>query len=95
MDVGVPRDEVKFYHEVLRRGQSLVIANADGEELAQGVRTVFKQQGGGDGRRLAHGIRESGLRDANLGNRLLLLPTHNLGMTQRGHESQSADDIAK
>jgi hypothetical protein len=48
MDVGVPRDEVKFYHEVLRRGRSLVIANADGEELAQGVRTVFKQQGGGD-----------------------------------------------
>jgi hypothetical protein len=45
MDVGIPRDEVKFYHEVLRRGRSLVIANADGEELAERARTVFKQQG--------------------------------------------------
>ncbi|MGA8214788.1 MAG: hypothetical protein WB799_14425 [Candidatus Sulfotelmatobacter sp.] len=48
MDVGVPRDEVKFYHEVLRRGRSLVIANADGEELAERARTVFKEQGGED-----------------------------------------------
>jgi len=44
----VPRDEVKFYHEVLRRGRSLVIANADGEELAERAQTVFKQQGGED-----------------------------------------------
>jgi hypothetical protein len=48
MDVGVPRDEVKFYHEVLRRGRSLVIANVDGEELAERARTVFKQEGGED-----------------------------------------------
>jgi hypothetical protein len=48
MDVGVPRDEVKFYHEVLRRGRSLVIASVDAEELAEGARTVFKQQGGKD-----------------------------------------------
>jgi hypothetical protein len=48
MDVGVPRDEVKFYHEALRRGRSLVIANADAEELAERARTVFKQQGGKD-----------------------------------------------
>jgi len=48
MDVGVPRDEVKFYHEVLRHGRSLVIANAEGEELAEGARTVFEEQGGED-----------------------------------------------
>jgi hypothetical protein len=48
MDAGVPRDEVKFYHDMLRRGRSLVIANADGEELAERARTVFKQQGGDD-----------------------------------------------
>jgi hypothetical protein len=48
MDVGVPRDEVKFYHEVLRRGRSLVLANADGEELAEKARTVFEEQGGED-----------------------------------------------
>jgi hypothetical protein len=33
---------------MLRRGRSLVIANADGEELAERARTVFKQQGGDD-----------------------------------------------
>ncbi len=48
MDVGVPRDEVEFYHEVLRRGRSLVIANAEGEELAERARAVFKEQGGVD-----------------------------------------------
>ena len=48
MDGGVPRDEVKFYREVLRRGRSLVIANTDGEELAKRARTVFTQQGGED-----------------------------------------------
>ncbi|MGA9391329.1 MAG: hypothetical protein WBV69_12855 [Candidatus Sulfotelmatobacter sp.] len=48
MDVGVPRDDVKFYHEVLRRGRSLVIANADNEELGERARTVFEQQGSED-----------------------------------------------
>jgi hypothetical protein len=48
MDVGIPRDDVTFYHEVLRRGRSLVMANADSEELAERARTVFEEQGGED-----------------------------------------------
>jgi hypothetical protein len=48
MDVGIPADDVAFYHEVLRRGRSLVMANADSEELAERARTVFEEQGGED-----------------------------------------------
>ncbi len=48
MGVGVPKDDVKFYHEVLRRGHSVVIANVDSEEDAAKARAVFKQQGSED-----------------------------------------------
>jgi hypothetical protein len=48
MDVGVPKDDVKFYHELLRRGDSVVIANVESEENAAKVRSVFKQQGSED-----------------------------------------------
>lgn len=48
MDVGVPKDDVRFYHEVLRRGHSVVIANVDSEEDAAKARSVFKQQGSED-----------------------------------------------
>ncbi len=48
LDAGVPRDEVPFYHELLRRGRSLVIANVDSESHAEAARSVFKQQGGED-----------------------------------------------
>ena len=29
LDVGVPKDEVQFYHDLLRQGRSLVMANVD------------------------------------------------------------------
>ena len=48
MDVGVPKDDVQFYHEVLRRGHSVVIANVEREEDAAKARAVFKQQGSED-----------------------------------------------
>jgi hypothetical protein len=48
MDIGVPRDDVQFYHELLRRGHSLVIANVDSEEHAARAREIFKQQGSED-----------------------------------------------
>jgi hypothetical protein len=48
MDGGVPKDDVRFYHEVLRRGHSIVIANVEREEDAAKARAVFKQQGSED-----------------------------------------------
>ena len=48
MDVGVPKDDVQFYHEVLRRGHSVVIANVESEEDTAKARAVFKQQGSED-----------------------------------------------
>jgi hypothetical protein len=46
LDVGVPKDDVQLYHDLLRQGRSLVIANAD--EQAATARSVFKQQGSED-----------------------------------------------
>jgi hypothetical protein len=48
LDVGVPKDDVRFYHDLLRQGRSLVIANVDTEEQAATARSVFKQQGSED-----------------------------------------------
>ena len=48
MDVGIPKDDVQFYHELLRRGHSVVIANGASEELAARAREVFKQQSSED-----------------------------------------------
>jgi hypothetical protein len=48
LDVGVPKDDVQFYHDLLRQGRSLVIANVDTEEQAATARSVFKQQGSQD-----------------------------------------------
>jgi hypothetical protein len=48
MDVGVPKDDVQFYHYVLRRGHSVVIANVDTEKDAAKARAVFKRQGSED-----------------------------------------------
>jgi hypothetical protein len=48
LDAGIPRDDVPFYHELLRRGRSLVIADVQSEEHAAIARSVFKQQGSED-----------------------------------------------
>jgi len=45
LDVGVPKDDGQFYHDLLRQGRPLVIANVDTEEQAATPRSVFKQQG--------------------------------------------------
>jgi len=47
-DVGIPKDDVAFYHELLRRRHSVVIANVDSEEHAARAREVFKQCGSED-----------------------------------------------
>jgi hypothetical protein len=48
LDAGVPRDDVPFYHELLRRGRSLVIATVESEEQASTTRSVLKKQGSED-----------------------------------------------
>lgn len=42
VDAGIPKDDVDFYHQLLRRGHSVVIANVDSEEHAARAREVFK-----------------------------------------------------
>jgi len=48
MDVGVPRDDVFFYRDLLRRGKSLVIGEADSDTQAQEVHAVFRTYGAED-----------------------------------------------
>ena len=48
VDVGVAKDDVHFYHDLLRQGRSLVIANVDSEEQSATARSAFKQQGSKD-----------------------------------------------
>ena len=48
LDVGVPKDDVLLYRELLRRGRSLVIVNVDDERLAKSAKFVFEQHQGED-----------------------------------------------
>jgi hypothetical protein len=48
LDVGVPKDDVLLYRELLKRGRSLVIANVDDEGLAKSAKLVFEQHQGED-----------------------------------------------
>lgn len=47
-DIGVPKDDTFLYHELLKRGHSLVIANVDEEELASAAKAVFERLGAED-----------------------------------------------
>src|SRR3982074_3231990 len=48
LDVGVPKDDVQLYHDLLRQGHSPVIGTVDTEEQAATAQSVFKQQGSED-----------------------------------------------
>jgi hypothetical protein len=48
VDKGVPKEEVEFYRELLRRGRSLVIANVRSGSDISTVREVFRQLGSED-----------------------------------------------
>ena len=48
VDAGIPRDDVEFYREMLRRGHSIVIANVESEADASRAREIFKQEGSED-----------------------------------------------
>jgi len=46
LDNGVPKDDVSFYRELLKRGRSLIIANVDDEKTAETAKSVMEQGGG-------------------------------------------------
>jgi hypothetical protein len=46
LDTGVPKDDVSFYRELLKRGRSLIIANVDDEGAAETAKSVMEQNGG-------------------------------------------------
>jgi hypothetical protein len=48
MNVGVPKDDIEFYRELLRNGRSVVIANADTEERAKEARDILQKHGNED-----------------------------------------------
>jgi len=48
LDVGVPRDDVTLYRELLRRQRSIVIVNTPSSEQAAMANSIFEEQGGED-----------------------------------------------
>jgi hypothetical protein len=46
LDTGVPRDDVTFYRELLKRGRSLVITNLEDEKTAETAKSIIEQRGG-------------------------------------------------
>lgn len=57
MDIGVPRDDVFFYRELLVRGRSLVIVNTEQEEEYARAKDVIAQNGGEDVNAARHELR--------------------------------------
>lgn len=48
LDLGVPRDDVEFYRELLRHGRSLVIAEVDSDEMRTAAEAVLRRHGSHD-----------------------------------------------
>ena len=44
-DIGVPKDDTFLYHELLKRGRSLVIVNTDNSDLGSAAHNIFERQG--------------------------------------------------
>jgi hypothetical protein len=59
MNVGVPKEDVQFYQELLRRGRSIVVANADSEDRANKARQIFQQRGSEDVTKARQELREA------------------------------------
>jgi hypothetical protein len=57
LDIGVPRDDVAFYRELLKRGRSLVIVNTDDEDRYAKAKDVIAQSGGEDVDAARHELR--------------------------------------
>ncbi len=48
LDIGVPKDDLRLYHDLLQRGRSLVIANVESDDQASIVKEVLRAQGAED-----------------------------------------------
>ena len=48
LDIGVSKDDVFLYREVLRRGRSLVIVNLESDDLARAAKDAIAERGGDD-----------------------------------------------
>jgi hypothetical protein len=48
LDIGVPKDDLRLYHDLLRRGRSLVIANVESDDQASVVKEVLRAEGAED-----------------------------------------------
>ena len=48
LDVGVPRDDINLYRELLKRQRSIVIVNTSSSDQIATANSVFEQQGGED-----------------------------------------------
>lgn len=48
LDLGIPRDDVFFYRDVLKRGRCLVVVNVDSEESAETASEIFRNDGAED-----------------------------------------------
>ncbi|HEY6765372.1 MAG TPA: hypothetical protein VI386_11415 [Candidatus Sulfotelmatobacter sp.] len=46
LDTGVPKDDIVFYRELLKRGRSIVIANIENEGLAAEAASTVEELGG-------------------------------------------------
>jgi hypothetical protein len=46
LDTGVPKDDITFYRELLKRGRSLVIVNLNDEKTADTAKSIIEQAGG-------------------------------------------------
>lgn len=57
LDIGVPRDDVMFYRELLKRGRSLLIVDTDDEDEYAKAKDVIAQSGGEDVNAARHELR--------------------------------------
>jgi hypothetical protein len=48
LDIGVPRDDLRLYRDLLQRGRSLVIASVESDDQASVVKEVLRAQGAED-----------------------------------------------
>jgi hypothetical protein len=48
LDVGVPKDNIFFFREVLKLGRTIVIANTDSDETAEAMHAIMKRHSGKD-----------------------------------------------
>jgi len=57
LDVGVPRDDVMFYRELLKRGRSLIVVNTEHEDEYARAKDVIAESGGEDVKTARHELR--------------------------------------